>query len=148
MPTAVTTVIVRKSPEVVFDYLADISKHGEWSPKAYTATKVTDGTVGVGTKYRSVGWLPNDSKHENEVEVTAFERPRRFAWTATDQGQAFKSEFTLTPTNGGTRVERVTDMPKPTGFLGVVFPVIFTFLVKPDIQKGLNAFRDKAEAQA
>ena len=118
------------------------------APKQYTATKLTDGPVGVGTKYRSVGWLPNDSKHENEVEVTAYERPRRFAWTSMDQGQPFKSEFTLTPTNGGTKVQRVTEMPKPTGLIGVVFPVLFAFLVKPDIQRGLNAFRDRVEAQA
>jgi len=148
MPIARSTVVVHKSPEQVFDYLSDITKHGEWSPKAYSATPLGSGPVGVGTKYRSVGWLPKDSKHENEVEVTSYDRPRHFGWTAMDEGQAFKSDFTLTPAHGGTRVERVTEMPKPGGMLGVVFPVIFAFLVKPDIQKGLNRFRDKLETQA
>jgi uncharacterized protein YndB with AHSA1/START domain len=148
MPTAISTVVIRKSPEKVFDYLADITRHGEWSPKAYKATALTDGPVGVGSKYRSVGWLPGDANHENEVEVTAYERPRRFSFTAMDRGQAFKSDFTLTPTDSGTKVERVTVMPKPPGFVGVVFPVFFSLVVKPAVQKGMNMFRDKAEAQA
>jgi uncharacterized protein YndB with AHSA1/START domain len=147
MATARTMVFIRKSPEQVFDYLADITKHGEWSPRQYTATPVSDGPVGLGSKFRSVGWLPNDSKHENDVEITTYDRPRRFGFTAMDQGQAFKSDFSLTSIHGGTKIERVTEMPKPGGAVGLVFPLIFALLVKPDIQKGLNALRDNLEAQ-
>ena len=148
MPTAISTVVVQQSPEKVFDYLADITRHGEWSPKAYTATALTDGPVRIGSKYQSVGWLPGDAQHQNEVEVTAFDRPRRFSFTATDRGEAFTSDFTLTPTNGGTKVQRVTVMPKPSGMSGMVFPVFFPLFVKPAIQKGMNMFKEKAEARS
>ena len=148
MPTARSMVFVHKAPEQVFDYLADISKHGEWSPKAYSATRVSDGPVGVGSRYRSVGWLPGDAQHENDVEVTTYDRPQRFGFTAMDRGQAFRSDFSLTSIHGGTKVERVTEMPKPGGVVGFVFPVFFPAFVKPAIQKGMNMFRDKLEAQA
>ena len=71
MPTAISTVVVQQSPEKVFDYLADITRHGEWSPKAYTATALTDGPVRIGSKYQSVGWLPGDAQHQNHGEKNA-----------------------------------------------------------------------------
>jgi uncharacterized protein YndB with AHSA1/START domain len=148
MPTGRWTVVINKRPEQVFAYIADMKRHGEWSPKAFSAEQLTEGPIGVGTRFRSVGWIPRDPKHANEVEVTAYEAPRRFAFTAYDQGQEFRSDFTLTPQAGGTQVVRVTQMPSPPGVFGMVFPVFFSFFVKPAVQKGMNMLKDRAEAQA
>jgi uncharacterized protein YndB with AHSA1/START domain len=148
MPTGTWTVVIRKRPEQVFTYLADMRRHGEWSPKPFSIEPLSDGPIGVGSKYRSVGWVPRDPNHANDVEITAHEPPRHFAFTAYDRGQEFTSDFTLTPQDGGSRVVRVTKMPSPPGFAGVVFPVFFSLFVKPAIQKGMNMLKDKAEAQA
>ena len=43
----------------------------------------------------------------------------------------FRNEFRLTPQDGGTRIERALDMTKPTGALGVMFPLIVAGVVKP-----------------
>jgi len=140
------TVVIERKPEEVFAYLTDFGRHAEWSPKAYKVESVTDGPIGVGSKFHSVGWLPNDSKHENEVEVTEYQPSSRFGFNAYDRGETFKNQFVLTPQEGGTRVDRIMDMPNPKGFVGIIFPLIFPLIVKPAIQKGMNQLKQRLEA--
>jgi uncharacterized protein YndB with AHSA1/START domain len=153
MPVGTWTVVIDRSADEVFDYLMDMSKHHEWSPKPYSVEPLTDGPMSVGSRFRSVGWLPRQPNHVNEVEITKIDRPRAFAFTAYDQGQEFKSEFRLTPDDGGsggsrTRVERVMDMPKPPGFAGVIFPVVFAMVVKPGVQKGMDMLKANLDRKA
>ena len=58
--------------------------------------------------------------------------------TSTDRGQQFISTFTLTPDGSGTNIERLMDLARPCGFPGALFPLIATFLIKPDVTKGLG----------
>jgi uncharacterized protein YndB with AHSA1/START domain len=124
-----TAVDVNKTPEVVFAYLADVTKHGEWSPKPYRVEGVT-GPVAKGATFVSYGWVPGDKDHRNDVEVTAYDAPRLIEFTGTERGEKFVNTFTLTATGSGTRVERRMDMPKPGGFLGAVFPAVVGGFVK------------------
>jgi uncharacterized protein YndB with AHSA1/START domain len=145
MPKLSWTVSVRRPPEEVFAYLADFDRHAEWSPKPFRIEAKTDGPVGVGSKFHSTGWIPGDSKHENDVEVTECASPSRLAWSSYEGGQTFTNVFVLSPQDGGTRVERTLDMPKPSGVVGVVFPLVSRFVVKPGVQKGLDMFKANLE---
>ena len=142
------TVTVARKPEEVFAYLADISRHSEWSPKPYSIEAMTDGPIHVGSKYRSTGWLPGKPHNVNEVEITRLESPTRLSFVAREAGGVFKHDFVLTPQDGGTRVDRTIDLPKPPGFQGVVFPLVFAVFVKGAIQKGQNMLKAKMEAGA
>jgi uncharacterized protein YndB with AHSA1/START domain len=146
--SAVASVDVDRPPPVVFSYLADVRRHGEWSPKPYRVEGLAEtDPVQVGTRYTSYGWLPNDKDHRNEVEVTELSAPTRLVLTATDRGEKFISRFTVTPVGAGSRVERVLDMPKPGGVLGFVFPVVLALLVRPDVAKGLAKLKANVEAR-
>ena len=68
MPIANASVVVNRRPEEVFAYLADVSRHGEWSPKPYRVEALTEGPVRVSSRFRSVGWLPRQPETVNEVE--------------------------------------------------------------------------------
>jgi uncharacterized protein YndB with AHSA1/START domain len=141
------TVTVHRSPEVVFAYLTDMSRHGEWSPKPYRIEPVGgDGAATVGARFRSVGWIPGDKQHENDVEITRVDPPTRFGFTAYEKGQPFTHDFVLTPAAEGTRVERTVDSPEPTGFLRVVYPLVWALVIKPAVQKDLDSFRARCEA--
>ncbi|MEX0834033.1 MAG: SRPBCC family protein [Actinomycetota bacterium] len=147
--TTTYTAHVDRSPEQVFALLSDIDRHSEWSVKTFRSEKRGDGPVGVGTVYETHGWLPGQGKdHENTVTITAFEPGKRFAFDAKDpRGPVIPSDFVLTAEGGGTRVDRTMTFPKPPGFQGFMWPVIFPMLVKPAIQKNLNMFKAKAEEQ-
>ncbi|MGQ0670674.1 MAG: SRPBCC family protein [Actinomycetota bacterium] len=147
--TTTWTTHISRSPDDVFASLSDITKHSQWSPYRYRAEKTSDGPIGVGTTYKSWGWLPGQGKDfENQVTITAYEAGRRFAFDATDpRGPVIPSDFVLTAEDGGTKVERTMTMPKPDGFQGVMWPLIFPMLVKPAIQKNLNMLKQKLEEQ-
>jgi uncharacterized protein YndB with AHSA1/START domain len=146
--TVVSAVQVDRPAAEVFPYLADVARHGEWSPKGYRVEGVAAGEqVAVGDRYASFGTLLNDKDHRNDVEVTEVSAPTRLVLTSTEGGEHFVSTFTLTPTGSGTRVERVMDMPRPGGALGVAFPLISALVIKPDVSKGLGKLKARLEAQ-
>jgi uncharacterized protein YndB with AHSA1/START domain len=143
-----TSVEVNRSPEIVFGYLADVSRHHEWSPKAYRVEGVQRGPVSMGTTFTSYGWVPRDADHRNDVEVTGFDPPRSLALTSTENGEQFYNTFTLTPRGKGTHVERVMDMPRPGGIVGAIMPIFIALVVKPGVNTGLRKFRDNLQMQA
>jgi uncharacterized protein YndB with AHSA1/START domain len=140
-----TAVRVERPAEQVFDYLVDVTKHADWSPKPYRAEGVTL-PLAVGSTFNSIGWIPGDKDHHNHVEVTVVDPPKRFVLTSTEKGEQFINTFTLTPDGNATNVERVIDMPKPGGFVGVIFPLAAAGFVKPAVQKGLNMLKSRLES--
>jgi uncharacterized protein YndB with AHSA1/START domain len=142
--TQVSIVIDRK-PDEVFAYLADVQKHGEWSPKAYRVEGV-EGPVQLGSKFTSWGWVPKDADHRNEVEVTAFDPPRTIEFTGRERGEDFRNTYVLTPQGNGTRIDRTLDFPKPGGFGGVVFPLVLGGFIKPATNKGMKMLKAKLES--
>ena len=80
MPVIRNSVILRCPPEVVFDYLSDHRAELEWNPKCERMEKLTEGPVGLGTRYRAK-WKSSPSV---ELETVAFERPH--SWTMHNGG--------------------------------------------------------------
>lgn len=143
------TVDVARPPEDVFAYLADVRRHAEWSPRDYRVEGLGEADpVMVGTTYTSIGWLPNDKQHRNEVTVAEMTPPTRLVLASEDHGETFYNTFTLTKTDSGTRVERVLDLPVPPGVNGMLLPVIGALLIKPDLRKGLANLRSQVEGRA
>jgi uncharacterized protein YndB with AHSA1/START domain len=141
------TVTVNRSPEVVFAYLTDMSRHGEWSPRPYKIEPVEGaGEAAVGARFRSVGSIPGDKHHENDVEITRVDPPTRFSLVAYEKGQPFMHDFVLTPAADGTRVDRTVDSPEPTGFLRLIYPLIWSLVIKPAVQRDLDSFKARCEA--
>jgi len=147
--TVTSSVHVERPPTEVFDYLADVARHGEWSPKAYRVEGVAVGhQVTAGERFTSYGWLPGDKDHRNDVEVTAVQAPSRRALSSTDKGQLTRNTFTVAADGSGSRVERVMEVQRPGGVVGVVFPLIAALLIRPDIAKGLARLRSNLEGRA
>lgn len=140
----VTTVRVDRPPAEVFAYLTDVTKHADWSPKAYRVEGV-DGPVTKGTTFTSYGWIPGDSEHKNEVEVTECDPPSRFVLCSTEKDQQFINTFELSAEGAGTKVVRTLDMPSPGGAAGLLLPLLIPTLIKPGVQKGMNMLKANLE---
>ncbi|HET6818293.1 MAG TPA: SRPBCC family protein [Mycobacteriales bacterium] len=128
---------INRSPAEVFAYLSDVSKHAEWSPKPYRV-EGTSGPVKVGDTFASVGTIPGDKNHRNQVTVTECSAPTRLVLDAEEKGQHFINTFDLQPQGDSTLVTRTMDAPKPSFPLSVVFPLILAAVIRPDVHKGLN----------
>ena len=63
------------TPEELFDYCVDLRNELEWNPTVISMEKLTDGPIGVGTRY-----LARWKGAPSAIEVTCveFDRPRRW----------------------------------------------------------------------
>ena len=141
---AAWTVTIEQPPDVVFDYLADVTKHSEWSPKKLRIERAA-GAVKTGDTFVSIGTMPGDKDHRNDVTVTECSRPTRLVLDATEKGEHYLNTFELQPQGGGTLVTRRLDAPKPSGLMGLVFPLIMAAFIRPDVQKGLRMLKANLE---
>jgi uncharacterized protein YndB with AHSA1/START domain len=140
------TIVVDKSADEVFDYLVDIDRHHEWSTGDFRVEDVSERPLAVGTTWTSYGFQPpKEQDHRNEVTVTELVRPSRFAFTALDGGEEYRTTYVLTPEGAGTKVERHMDIPKPGGAAGLAFGGVVKAFIKPGVQKTLETFKANVE---
>ena len=142
--TTSQSVSINRSPAEVFAYLSDVSKHAEWSPKPYR-TEGTSGPVKVGDMFASVGSIPGDKNHRNEVTVTECSAPTRLVLDAMEKGEHFINTFELQPQGEGTLVTRSMDAPNPPFPISLIFPLLMATVIKPDVRKGLNNLKANLE---
>ena len=60
----VYTVTINAAPEKVWPLVADLDRHGDWSPKPYKVEWESGQPNAVGSTFKSTGWLPQDKNHE------------------------------------------------------------------------------------
>ncbi len=100
----------RIPPEQAFSYVADITRHNDWTTNSIKITPLTPGPTRLGSKYTAVGrqW---GKDWPSQLEITGYEPPRRFEFTATGgpvdapEGDPHRHEFLFIPENGGTQIE-------------------------------------------
>lgn len=141
MPVIRNSVILRCAPEVAFDYLSDHRAELEWNPKCESMEKLTEGPVGLGTRYRAK-WKASPSV---ELETVAFQRPH--GWTM-HNGGPIEVTFTcrLEPVPEGTRLEASFE-PTPHGWFWLVFP-LFLVMMRREEKANMAHLRDAVERRA
>jgi uncharacterized protein YndB with AHSA1/START domain len=132
--SAAYVVEVKAPQSKVFDYVADVSRHGEWgsADDKMKATAEKPGPPAVGSRYKAEGIL-NGKPNQSTVTITAVEAPNRLAFDAEDSNSVFHHEFTFSPAGGGTRVERHVTMTKGPFY----FPLVLS-VFKSTVQKNYN----------
>jgi uncharacterized protein YndB with AHSA1/START domain len=135
------SVILPATPEVVFDYLSDHRAELDWNPKCERMEKLTEGPVGMGTRYRAK-WRNSPPV---ELETVAFERPRR--WTM-HNGGPIEVTFTcrLEAVPGGTRLHADFE-PTPHGWFRLIFP-LFLVIMRREERANMGHLRAAVERRA
>ena len=139
------SVTIDAPPETVWPWIGDLNKHADWSPKRYQATLVSGSANTVGSRYRSVGWIPGDRNHANDVEITEVVPLERFALRSVDPMGIFESRYTLHRTGSGTEVTFQLIFPALTGIARLMVPVLFPFIGRVDIRKRGALLKDRVE---
>jgi uncharacterized protein YndB with AHSA1/START domain len=107
MPSFDVTVDIARPPADVFAYLTDVSKLPDWQATA-SDTEV-DGAVRQGARIRERRhFLGRDVR--TELEVTAYEPPRRFDVRSRSGPVSFAIRHTLSPAPEGTRLRAEVDV--------------------------------------
>ena len=133
-----------KAPQTkVFDYVADVSRHGEWgsADDHMKASAEKPGPPAVGSRYKADGML-NGKPNQSVVTVTALDAPKQFAFDAEDSNSVFHHEFIFSPSDGGTQVERRVTMTKGPFY----FPLVLA-IFKSTVQKNYNGAMSNLKAK-
>lgn len=138
--------MINAPADVVWPWIADITKHSQWSPKHYEA-KLTSGTIGaVGSTYTSVGFVPPGEKdHKNEVTITEAVPNSRIVFRAHDENGYFTNTFTLKAMGSGTEVTFQHDFPTMKGIGRILVPLLVPIVGKRDTKVRLGMLKAKAE---
>jgi uncharacterized protein YndB with AHSA1/START domain len=133
-----------KAPQSkVFDYVADVSRHGEWgsTDDHMKASAEKPGPPAVGARYKADGML-NGKANPSVVTITALESPKRLAFDAEDSNSVFHHEFVFSPADGGTHVERHVTMTRGPFY----FPLVLA-IFKSTVQKNYNGAMSNLKAK-
>lgn len=146
MTSGVFDVTIDAPVDRVWPWVADLGKHAEWSPKDYTVEWIEGEPNAVGSRYRSVGWVPGDKQRVNEGEIVENRAQERFAFRAQDKDGSYANAFTLEPHGPSTKVSFRLDFVKMNGMAAFVVPVLFPLIGKKDIRTRMDLLKTKVEA--
>ena len=122
------TIIIQTPADVVYDYMADFSRHSEWNKNIYKVWQTTPGAITVGSRFKAIEGAPpaalgkqmkamaqvmagmlTGAKPLSEAEITALEPHQRIAWVGIfphSKGEFNRAEWDveLMPLGSATRV--------------------------------------------
>ena len=127
------TIHVKVPPDKAYAYVADISRHAEWSfgPDQMTITPDSPGPIKVGSTFKAEGNLMGRNK--STVTVTALDPPKSIEFESQDGSGINGHQITFTPQDGGTLIKR-----QMFGIKVPFFGPILLMLAKGAIDKDYN----------
>ncbi len=135
-----TDTVIRRPPQDVFDYCSDLCSELQWNPKVKYVEKLTDGPVGVGTRYRAQ-WV---NSGPTAVEVVAFDRPYSWQTTATARGMSIRFQGSVTDAGPGTRYSAYLKL-QPRRLAWLVAPLALLAMRRQD-QQNMDRIREALES--
>ena len=111
-----TSIDIAAPVETVYEYLADFSRHTEWSTGVAELTFVGDGPIAVGTEFQATEEVP--ARFTSHTRITALEPEQRIAWESWDGNMMrVKWAFKLSSQNGRTHLVQRAQF-EPTSLVG------------------------------
>src|SRR5258708_22744627 len=99
--SAVYSVDVKAPQATVFNYVADVSRHGEWgsADDHMKATAERPSQPSMGSRYKADGLLNGNANQSNET-VTTLEPPQRLAFAAEHSKSVLLHELPVSHASG------------------------------------------------
>ena len=121
---------IDRPPEAVWSSFVDTANATAWMPDIVTLEKVTEGPVGLGTKYRETRRIGRKTP-TTTLEVTAFEEGRRYAGTVDEMGVRGTYTYTFHREGDGTRVDLKAEVTSGA-LMKLMLPIIVGTMKKQD----------------
>jgi hypothetical protein len=140
---------VRAPPDVVFATVFDIARWPDFVRAIERLEILTDGPVGVGTRFRETRTMFGRSATE-EMTVAVVDPPRHFNLTAENHGTRYFARHEIMATSTGSRLRLVFEGTAVT-FAAKLFTVVgwlFKGAVQKQLQSDLEDVKTEAERRA
>ena len=138
------TVTIRRPPEDVFAFLADLESVPRWNHAIESTTKISPGPVGVGSTYRQIRSEPKRS--EEGFEVTVFEPTHRLAIDGRIGPFHARVAYGLEPIEGATRLTNAVEL-EPASTAAKLLAPLATSRVKAAVAENLVELKRILETQ-
>ncbi len=96
-------ILIHKPVSEVFDYVSDFQNGPQWQTGLLEVRRITDGPVGVGTRFTSVRKFMGRSMR-SDIEFTVYELNRKMSIKSVSGNSPFKQTFLFETTAEGTRL--------------------------------------------
>jgi uncharacterized protein YndB with AHSA1/START domain len=121
---------ISRSPKEVFDFITASDNTLKVLPSVTGMAKLTEGPVGVGTRYHETR-LMNGKEEHAELEVVAYEPAQKYAMKNVTEGIETIYRYTFHPEADGTRVDLVCEV-RAGGLKKFMLPMVVSILKKED----------------
>ena len=138
-------VTINAPAEKVFNYVADVSKHGEWGNpgQKLQVEKTSAGPVGQGSTFKSTG--QQFGTQNDAVTITEYKPNERVVYESQGKAGLLRHSFDVTPAGSGVQLTKGTEVVKP-GFPFVIFaPIVKAFVMPGAIKSDLERIKAKLE---
>ncbi len=140
------TIQIDATPEKVFDYVTDVSRHGEWAANGLVIRREPGPEHGPGTRFSSTVTFMGEIAGGGVVIEE--DRPHRFVYECEDSSGRWRWTMALQPENQGTRlVHRFERIRAPLWVLLIQTWLLYPMVGKPAMRKGLANIKTQVEAQ-
>ena len=141
------SVTIRRPVQIVFDYMQDIEREGDWQPNLLEAEQTPAGPPAVGTRRRYVSRFMG-RRIRNEYVYTEYEPNRRVAYRSTSRSDTQAAgEVVWKETAAGTEITMRFTI-RPTGFLRFVPGSVLTSLAEKELDATLANLRTRLEHES
>lgn len=116
----------------VYDYVADFTRHAEWSGHGLQVTKSTEGPVAVGSVFSTTAKQFGTQREQSTI--TELSPGSAFAWESTGALGRARHRFSLAGDGRSTTLTKSAEIVEPT-FLAK----LTSWKLSKDIPKGLHS---------
>ena len=138
-------IVIRRTPEAVFDFVADERNEPRFNPQLLRVEQVTPGPIGLGTRFRAQA-AGKRAPVDMTIGFTTFERPGRLASATRMSAMDVHGVLTFEPVPEGTRMRWDWQLV-PRGLLRLARPLIARIGRRPEerIWAGLKRVLEERE---
>jgi uncharacterized membrane protein len=144
MAPITASIEIGRSPEGVFAYLDDLSRHGEWQAQIREVQVLTDGPTRVGTQVREKRQVPGGAR-DITYEITAHDPPRSVSFRGVDGPVRVVGNVAIAPTDGGSRVTLELDF-EGRGLRKLLVPLVRS-QARKEVPVDQQRLKERLEAQ-
>jgi len=114
-------IVINRPIEEVFDFVADERNEPKYNPQMTLAEMVTQGPIGVGSKFHCV--MTGAGTTDVAVEFTEFVRPRRLGSTSHISNMDINGTVLFESQGQSTKLKWLWNI-EPRGFLKLLGPMV------------------------
>jgi hypothetical protein len=121
---------IARTPREVFDFIAASENAPKVVSSVKSMDKLTEGPVGVGTRYRETRMM-NGKEAQSELEIVAFEPYQKYSMKNVTEGIETVYHYTFQPEKDGTHIDLVCEVTA-SGVKKLMVPLVVFILKKED----------------